>query len=115
MSRRVYRLINPSELSRGVSYFGTAKDKSDGFIHLSTKDQVKETFEKYFKDEETNLLVIDLEDVKTYARVEWEASKSRGGELFAHVYGSEGIRPSSIIDILDMNDFKEWVTSFPIA
>lgn len=89
MSRRVYRLINPSELSRGMSYFGTAKDKADGFIHLSTKDQVRGTYNKYFKDEEANLLVIDLEDVKTYGRVEWEASKSRGGEFFAHVCGSD--------------------------
>jgi len=107
MSRFVYRLIKPYEWSKGSSYFGTTKDKADGFIHLSTNNQVKGTFEKYFKDCDANLLVIDLEDVKTYGRVEWETSKSRGGELFAHVYGPEGIRPSSIIDMIDMKDFKE--------
>ena len=104
MDRVVYRLIRPGEWVKGTSYFGTSKDQKDGFIHLSTKDQVKGTYEKYYSGKDAHLLVIDLDDVETYGTVKWEVAKSRQNEHFAHVYGPEGIRPSSIMDEIHVNN-----------
>lgn len=57
-------------------------DLADGFIHLSTGDQVAETLRRHFAGETGLVLVaIDLEK----QAVRWEPS--RGGALFPHVYG----------------------------
>lgn len=58
-------------------------DRRDGYIHLSTEDQVLETARLHFAGR--NDLVAIAFDAKDFgAALKWEAS--RGGALFPHLY-----------------------------
>ena len=60
-------------------------DKRDGFIHLSTGDQVKGTLEKHFAGR-TGLLVLTVDVARLpEGTLKWEIS--RGDALFPHLYG----------------------------
>jgi uncharacterized protein (DUF952 family) len=66
------------------TFIGAPIDIEDGYIHLSTREQVRETAEKYFADIDPLILaMVDL--VVLGNAVKWEPS--RGGALFPHVYG----------------------------
>lgn len=66
------------------TFRGASIDLTDGYIHLSTAAQSKETFEKYFAGQ-TGLVVAEVDLAQVTDSVRWEAS--RGGALFPHVYG----------------------------
>jgi uncharacterized protein (DUF952 family) len=68
--------------SRGV-FEGSAIDLEDGFIHLSTGTQMRETAARHFAGQDGLVLVgFRQEDLP---KLKWEPS--RGGDLFPHVYG----------------------------
>lgn len=69
--------------ARGV-FEGSAVDLKDGFIHLSTAAQMRETAARHFAGQEGLVLVGFSENQLPDLR--WEPS--RGGDLFPHVYGS---------------------------
>lgn len=83
----LYRLADPASLAHAARegvFEGEALDRADGFIHLSTRDQLAETLETHFSHvERLALAVIDAGALGPM--VKWEAS--RGGERFPHVYG----------------------------
>lgn len=62
---------------------GSAADRRDGFIHLSTARQLPGTAAKHFAGQPDLLLIAFAESDLTGLR--WESS--RGGDLFPHVYG----------------------------
>jgi len=65
-------------------FTGAPVDLADGYIHLSAREQVRETAAKWFSDIDPVMLVmIDLPPLGDSVR--WE--QSRGGALFPHVYG----------------------------
>lgn len=65
------------------TFTGAPIDIADGYIHLSAREQARETGEKYFGDVDPLMLVmVDL--VALGDSVIWEPS--RGGALFPHVY-----------------------------
>ncbi|KAK7959340.1 uncharacterized protein PG986_004194 [Apiospora aurea] len=66
------------------TFRGASIDLTDGYIHLSTAAQSKETFDKYFAGQ-TGLVVAEVDLSQVADPVRWEAS--RGGALFPHVYG----------------------------
>lgn len=61
---------------------GSAVDLSDGYIHLSTADQLAGTLAKHFTREE-GLVLLALE-ADALEPLKWEPS--RGGALFPHLY-----------------------------
>ncbi|MEM9708195.1 MAG: DUF952 domain-containing protein [Pseudomonadota bacterium] len=62
---------------------GAPIDLEDGYIHLSTSDQVPGTLEKHF-DSETGLRLLAIEERRLGRALKWEPS--RGGSLFPHLY-----------------------------
>ena len=66
-------------------YSGSEIDNKDGFIHLSTKAQLRETVKKYFQGKK-NLLIISFSTEKIQDNLKWEVS--RNGDLFPHYYGN---------------------------
>ncbi len=63
---------------------GAPVDLSDGYIHLSTEEQLPETLTKHFGgQDDLHLAAIDLAALGDAVR--WEPS--RGGQLFPHLYG----------------------------
>ncbi|HWA23235.1 MAG TPA: DUF952 domain-containing protein [Caulobacterales bacterium] len=85
--KRAYKVcaaIDWAEAERAGVYTGAPVDRADGFIHLSTGDQVAETLRRHFAGR-TGLVLVALDIEKLGEAVRWEPS--RGGALFPHVYG----------------------------
>jgi len=83
--RFAYKLLAPDDAAvfDRLSHTQTELDQTDGYVHLSTKAQLGETFDRYYEHQPWCLL---LEvDLLTRTDVRWEAS--RGGDLFPHLYG----------------------------
>jgi uncharacterized protein (DUF952 family) len=70
-------------LERDGSFAGAPVDLADGYIHLSTSDQLDETVAKHFSVHE-NLHIATVDLAVLGDAVKWEPS--RGGALFPHVY-----------------------------
>lgn len=66
-------------------FSGTFEDKRDGYIHLSTADQVVGTLSRYYVGQK-NLVLIALNFQIIKDKVTFE--KSASGMLFPHLYGS---------------------------
>ena len=65
-------------------YNGSPVDLADGYIHLSTTDQLEGTAAKHYAGQSDLMLVeVDLDALGD--TVVWEPS--RGGALFPHIYG----------------------------
>jgi len=74
-----------AELAGSGSFAGAPVDLADGYIHLSTAEQLAETIDKHFAGQTgLHIVAVDL-DVLGDA-VKWEPS--RGGQLFPHIYGT---------------------------
>lgn len=73
-----------ADAERAGIYQGSPDDKRDGFIHLSTRDQLRGTLDRHFKGMQG--LVLIAFDTGKLANLIWEPS--RGGALFPHVYGT---------------------------
>ena len=72
------------EAERARVFSGAPVDVRDGFIHLSTATQVRETAAKHFRGQ-GDLLLIAVEDDALGAGLRYEPS--RGGDLFPHLHG----------------------------
>jgi uncharacterized protein (DUF952 family) len=71
-------------LERDASFAGAPIDLADGYIHLSTADQLTETVDKHFAGQsDLHVAAVDLAALGD--AVKWE--ESRGGALFPHIYG----------------------------
>ncbi|MCO8144253.1 DUF952 domain-containing protein [Rhodovulum tesquicola] len=79
---------------------GAPVDLADGFIHLSTAEQVTGTAEKHFAGESDLVLVAVAAD-RLGEALRWEPS--RGGALFPHLY-----RELSVADVV-------WDKSLPLG
>ena len=66
------------------TFAGSPADRADGFIHLSTVDQLSETLLKHFIGQ-PGLVIATIDLALLGDDVRWEPS--RGGALFPHVYG----------------------------
>jgi uncharacterized protein (DUF952 family) len=80
--------ICPEDLWRQAegagAFAGSPVDVQDGFIHLSTAAQARETAAKHFAGQR-GLLLIALDADALGPALKYEPS--RGGDLFPHVYG----------------------------
>ena len=87
MSDPIYKICKSAMLqeARGRGRFeGSADDLRDGFIHLSAGHQVAGTLAKYFAGQR-DLVLLAVDPERLGAGLRWE--KSRGGDLFPHLYG----------------------------
>jgi uncharacterized protein (DUF952 family) len=84
----VYKLFHDfecREARRAGIFAGSADDRRDGFIHLSSARQVRATFAKYFSNDAAPVLA-SFRAVDLAPALKWEIS--RNGELFPHLYGA---------------------------
>lgn len=63
---------------------GAPVDLADGYIHLSTAQQLQGTLDKHFSGQE-GLMILEVDLAHLESSVKWEVS--RGGALFPHIYG----------------------------
>jgi len=90
-----YKIIDATEWDAAQAagaYAGSAVDLADGYIHMSTADQLSETATKHYAGRTgLVLLTVDLEALGT--DLVWEPS--RGGAMFPHLYA--GLPVSAVI------------------
>ncbi len=101
MSLQVFYKILPRDVwddscKRGI-FAGAGIDLADGYIHLSTAAQVKETAARHFAGV-ANLVLVAVPEQSVAQNLKWEAS--RGGALFPHVYGV--IDPATVPWVKDL-------------
>ena len=75
-------------------------DLADGYIHLSTRDQLTETVDKHFAGQ-ADLWVAAIDLNALGDSVKWE--ESRGGALFPHYYGRLPVASASWERKLEMS------------
>ncbi len=68
---------------RSGVFIGSADDVRDGYIHLSTSEQIAGTLAKHFRGQH-HLVLIQFETRIFGEVLRWEVS--RGGEIFPHLY-----------------------------
>jgi uncharacterized protein (DUF952 family) len=87
MTAVAYKLLDRAEwdAARATGFYeGSEVDRADGYIHMSTVDQLAETALRHYSGRSELVLVeVDLEALGP--ALKWDAS--RGGALFPHLYG----------------------------
>ena len=69
----VYKICSKSEWDKAVIekiYTGSEVDNRDGFIHLSTINQIQVTVSKHFAGQE-DLLIIQFDENKIQNKLKW--------------------------------------------
>ncbi|MEY3269095.1 MAG: hypothetical protein RL480_1855 [Pseudomonadota bacterium] len=75
-------------------FAGSPDDLRDGYIHISTPDQVAGTAAKWFAGE-AGLMAVTLDAEALGMDLRWEPA--RGGVLFPHLY-----RPLALADVVSI-------------
>ncbi len=90
MSQRpttAYKVLTAGQmavLERDAIFAGAPVDLADGYVHLSTAEQLDETVDKHFAGQsDLHIAAVDLAALGS--AIHWEPS--RGGALFPHLYG----------------------------
>ena len=86
MLKKIYKICTKEEWDEAKKlnvFFGSQIDKRDGFIHLSSGDQVNETARFHFNGKE-GLILLEIKTDKL--KIKWE--KSRDNNFFPHLYSS---------------------------
>lgn len=85
MAYKVLTADQMATLERDGAFAGSPADEADGYIHLSTADQLPGTLDKHYAGQtDLHLAAVDLEALGDSVR--WE--EARGGARFPHLYGS---------------------------
>lgn len=82
-----YKILSVADWRLTVAegqYDGSAVDLADGYIHMSTKDQLEQTAAKHYAGL-NDLMLVEVLLAPLGETLQWEPS--RGGALFPHIYG----------------------------
>lgn len=83
---RAYKILTADQMAHLVRdgvFAGAPIDLADGYVHLSTADQVAETLDRHFAGQ-TGLWLAAVDLAPLGDAVRWEPS--RGGQHFPHLY-----------------------------
>ncbi|MBN02909.1 DUF952 domain-containing protein [Ponticaulis sp.] len=80
---KIFRTDEQAAFEAAGRTAGAPIDLQDGYVHMSTAEQVKETAAKHFAAED-NLYLLAIETDRLGDDVKWEVS--RGGAEFPHLY-----------------------------
>ena len=87
LTKPVYKICRHDDWQKAMAlgeFSGTSVDLKDGFIHLSTGEQLRDTAAKHFA-EQTDLVLVEVDPIWLGTTLKWESS--RRGALFPHLYG----------------------------
>jgi uncharacterized protein (DUF952 family) len=110
MSPSIYKILTQGQWAslQAQEYFGgSADDKRDGFIHLSSAGQLQGTLDKHYPTEKTGRADIILAAVDAAAlgsALKYETS--RGGQAFPHLYARLPLSAVSDHWVLKCNSAK---------
>ncbi len=81
-------------------YRGSDATRADGFLHLSTAEQLAGSLAKHYPEPD-GFVILTVRRVALGPGLKWEPS--RGGALFPHVYGD--IPLNAVIAVAPASDF----------
>ena len=87
MVKPIYKILGEGDYEAAKSrghFLGSADDLRDGFIHFSAGHQVAGTLAKHYAGQ-ADLVLLSVDPHRLGSALRWE--KSRGGDLFPHLYG----------------------------
>jgi len=87
MKDKVYKIFTESEwnaFQESGEFKGSVDDLRDGFIHLSTKEQLAGVIERFFSDR-WPLYVAEFSEPDFLQQLKWEPSAAN--EVYPHLYG----------------------------
>ncbi len=97
-------------LEQDGTFVGAPVDLADGYIHLSTSDQLDETVSKHFAGQDhLHVAAVDLTVLGD--AVIWEPS--RGGQLFPHIYAELPL--SAVIAYGPLERDRDGKAKLPVA
>jgi len=106
----IYKICDRAEwesaLAQGL-FEGSAVDRRDGFIHFSASHQLRETARRHFAGR-PDLVLLAIESEVLGRELRWE--KSRGGDLFPHLYAP---LPVSRVHAVTALPWRETAHDFP--
>lgn len=77
---------------RAGSYAGSADDRRDGYIHMSSRRQLPRTLSRFFAAQ-AGLVLLAIDGQSLGAGLRWEPAGN--GDLFPHLYGP--LLPASVL------------------
>ena len=86
MTQTAFKILTADQwiqLTKDGVFAGAPVDLADGYIHLSTADQVEGTLDKHFAGQ-AGLVIAEIDLGLLGDSVKWEVS--RGGAHFPHLY-----------------------------
>jgi uncharacterized protein (DUF952 family) len=86
-SIKIYHMCRKEEWEQALkkgNYSGSSQDRKDGFIHFSSKEQIVASAAKH-RAGQSDILLLTVHQCSLGNALKWE--KSRGGDLFPHLYG----------------------------
>jgi uncharacterized protein (DUF952 family) len=112
-TQTAYKVLTADQmatLERDGRFDGAPVDVADGYIHLSTADQLTATVDKHFVGQRD--LYVAAVDLGSFdASLKWE--ESRGGQLFPHLYGPLLLETVIAYGPLERDD--DGVVKLPVA
>jgi uncharacterized protein (DUF952 family) len=85
---KIYKILDRTDwaiLRKSGRFDGSADDRRDGYIHLSTSAQVRGTAAKHFAGR-GDIILLEIDADRIGDALRWESS--RDGMLFPHLYGT---------------------------
>ena len=82
---RVFSKVEFESFKKKKVFSGNELDLNSGFIHLSKKEQLKETLSKYFKNDK-DLVIAEFKTKNLTDNLKWEVS--RNNKVFPHYYNN---------------------------
>jgi uncharacterized protein (DUF952 family) len=95
-------------MAKGV-YEGSAQDRTDGFLHFSTADQVEESAARH-RAGEPDLLLLAVDALSLGDALRWEAASS--GETYPHLYAALPI--SAVLEVVSLSLGPDGRHEFPL-
>jgi uncharacterized protein (DUF952 family) len=96
-SKLVVKLLRPAEWEIFVAtgaFIGSSDDRRDGYIHLSTPDQMTGTIAKWFAGE-NGVVAVTFDTASLADDLRWESAGN--GALYPHLY-----RPLQLSEVVSV-------------
>ena len=111
MAILIYKIVSAAVWDAAVAagrFDGAAIDLKDGYIHLSTAAQVRETAARHFSGAD-GLVLVALNPDDLGDALKWEPS--RGGALFPHLYAA--LDPAQAVSVRTLPLGRDGAHAFP--
>ena len=102
MTQAIYKIVTREQWQAALNagrFDGAPVDLQDGYIHLSTASQVRETAAKHFAGQD-DLVLLEVDAPALEDALKWEPS--RGGALFPHLYAPLPLTAIMRVEILSL-------------